>query len=289
MKVTTAVFPVAGMGTRLLPATKAIPKEMVTLIDRPLIHYAVEAALDAGIERIVFVTGRTKKSLEDHFDKNPELELILEQSGKDKVLKNIRKISDMCDVVYTRQKEPLGLGHAVLCAKDIVGDKPFAVILPDDIIYSKDKPVIKQLVEQYEMTGKSVVSLMEVPAEDTPKYGIVSIKEHINERLKVLDNMVEKPKTNPPSNLAIIGRYILTPDVMKALQEIKPGAGGEIQLTDALLKVAKEQGMLGYIFEGKRFDCGNMFGLIEAVVNFAYFREDTRDHLIKVVKELGLK
>lgn len=285
MKVRTAVFPVAGLGTRLLPATKSMPKEMVTLIDRPLIQYAVEEVIKAGVERIVFVSARSKKALEDHFDRTPELEYQLEESGKAEVLEEMKQLSTMCDIIYIRQKEPLGLGHAVLCAKEIVGKEPFAVILPDDIISSK-VPVTKQLIENYNKTGKSVVSLMEVPDADTSKYGIVKPGKEESTGLFELEGMVEKPKSNPPSNMAIIGRYILTPEVMEALETTERGAGGEIQLTDAILDVAKTQGVYGYVFEGDRFDCGNMNGLFDAVVNFALEREDLREHAINVIKDV---
>jgi len=285
MKVRTAVFPVAGLGTRLLPATKSMPKEMVTLIDKPLIQYAVEEVIAAGIDRVVFVSARSKRALEDHFDRTPELEYQLKQSGKLDVLEEMQKLSDMCDVTYVRQKNPNGLGHAVLCASDVVGNEPFAVILPDDIIMSK-VPVMAQMVEQFKRTNKSVVSLMEVPAEDTCKYGIVVPGGAVDDRLIKLEGMVEKPKENPPSNLAIIGRYILTPEVMDALRTTQKGAGGEIQLTDAILDVAVNSRVYGYKFEGKRFDCGNKYGLFEATVNFALERDDMRQHAINIIKGL---
>ncbi|WP_022852038.1 UTP--glucose-1-phosphate uridylyltransferase GalU [Limisalsivibrio acetivorans] len=287
MKVKSAVFPVAGMGTRMLPATKAIPKEMVTLIDKPLIQYAVEEALNGGIERIIFVTGRTKKSMEDHFDRDPALEQALEEAGKQKLLEEVNRISDMCDVVYVRQKEQKGLGHAVLCAKDIVGNDPFAVILPDDIILSKGS-VIGEMAKEYERTKAPVISIMRVPMDQTHKYGIVEVKEQESERLFRLGNMVEKPKENAPSDLAIIGRYVLTPDIMDELEKTGEGAGNEIQLTDAIKTIADERGVYGYEFEGKRFDCGNMDGLIEATVNFALEREDTREGILKTIRELNL-
>lgn len=287
MRVRTAVFPVAGLGTRLLPATKSIPKEMVTLIDKPLIQYAVEEVIAAGIERVIFVSARSKRALEDYFDNTPELEYQLESSGKMKVLEEMKRISEMCDITYVRQKNPNGLGHAVLCAKDAVGNEPFAVILPDDIIMSK-VPVTAQLVEQFNRTKKSVISLMQVPDEDTSKYGIVVPGERVDDRLMRLEGMVEKPKKNPPSNLAIIGRYILTSEVMDALQTIPRGAGGEIQLTDAILEVAKSSRVYGYHFEGKRFDCGNKFGLFEAAVNFALDRDDMREHAINVMKGMQI-
>lgn len=283
MKVRTAVFPVAGLGTRLLPATKSMPKEMVTLIDKPLIQYAVEEVIAAGIERVVFVSARSKRALEDHFDRTPELEYQLMESGKMDVLEEMKRLSEMCDITYVRQKNPHGLGHAVLCAKDVVGREPFAVILPDDIIMSK-VPVTAQLVEQYNRTKKSVVSLMEVPMDETSKYGIVVPGDKVDDRLMKLEGMVEKPKTNPPSNMAIIGRYILTSEVMDALETTKRGAGGEIQLTDAILDVAVSSRVYGYSFEGKRFDCGNKYGLFEAAVNFALEREDMRDFAKSILK-----
>lgn len=286
MKVRTAVFPVAGMGTRLLPATKSIPKEMVTLIDKPLIQYAVEEVIAAGIDRIIFVSARSKRALEDHFDRSPELELSLKEAGKTAILEEVDRISELCDITYVRQKTPRGLGHAVLCAREVVGNEPFAVILPDDIIMSR-VPVTAQLVSQFEQTGKSVVSLMEVPDADTSKYGIVVPGEKIGDRLMKLEGMVEKPKNNPPSNMAIIGRYILTPDVMDALVNTDKGEGNEIQLTDAILQVAKSHGVYGYRFEGKRFDCGNKYGLFEASVNFALERADMRDYAQTVLR--GLK
>jgi UTP--glucose-1-phosphate uridylyltransferase len=285
MKVKSAVFPVAGFGTRLLPATKAIPKEMVTLIDKPLIQYGVEEALNGGIERIIFVTGRTKKSMEDHFDRDPNLEAALAEAGKEELLREVRKISDMCDVVYIRQKEPRGLGHAVLCAKDIVGRDPFAVILPDDIILSK-KSVIGEMTKEFDKVKAPVISIMQVPLTDTHKYGIVKVEKQIDERLYKLGYMVEKPKTNPPSDLAIIGRYILTPEIMDELETTAAGAGNEIQLTDAIHAVAEKSGVYGYRFEGQRFDCGNKHGLIEATVHFALSRYDTRYAMMDLMSVL---
>ena len=287
MKVRTAVFPVAGFGTRMLPATKSTPKEMLTLVDKPLIQYTVEEAVNAGIERVIFVTGRGKTSMEDHFDKSPELEAALADSGKDELLETVNSISDMCDVISVRQKEAKGLGHAVHCAKDIVGDEPFAVILPDDIILSGE-PVTGQLIRQFERTQAPVISLMEVPEEDTSKYGIVQIDEHEDDRLKKLGRMVEKPKENPPSNLAIIGRYVLTPDIFEELEGAEAGAGGEIQLTDALHAVGKAKGLYGYLFEGRRFDCGNVYGYLEAILNYAADRDDLKQHLKKLISELKI-
>lgn len=287
MEIKTAVFPVAGFGTRMLPATKAIPKEMITLIDKPLIQYAVEEAIDSGIEKIVFITGRTKKALEDHFDINVELRHLLEQTGKHELLEDMKKISEMVDVIYVRQKYMLGLGNAITCVKDIVRDEPFAVILPDDIILSKT-PVTKQLIEQYNKVNRPVVSLMEVEKSETSKYGIVEIKEKIEDRFYKISNMVEKPKDNPPSNMAIIGRYILTPEVMDALSKIEAGAGNELQLTDALQYTAKYFDVYGYEFDGKRFDCGNKYGLLSATINFANEDDKLREVLKKEILNLGI-
>lgn len=288
MEIKTAVFPVAGFGTRMLPATKAIPKEMITLIDKPLIQYAVEEAIDSGIEKIVFITGRTKKALEDHFDINVELRHLLEKTGKYELLEDMKKISEMVDVIYVRQKYMLGLGNAITCVRDIVRNEPFAVILPDDIILSKT-PVTKQLIDQYNKVNRPVVSLMEVDRSETSKYGIVEIKEKIEDRFYKISNMVEKPKDNPPSNMAIIGRYILTPEVMEALEKIEAGAGNELQLTDALQYTAKYFDVYGYEFDGKRFDCGNKYGLLSATINFASEDDKLREVLIKEMSGLGLQ
>lgn len=287
MGIKTAVFPVAGFGTRMLPATKAIPKEMITLIDKPLIQYAVEEAIDSGIEKIIFITGRTKKALEDHFDINVELRHLLEKTGKYELLEDMKKISEMVDVIYVRQKYMLGLGNAITCVKDIVRDEPFAVILPDDIILSKT-PVTKQLIEQYSKVNRPVVSLMEVDKSETSKYGIVEIKEKIENRFYKISNMVEKPKNNPPSNMAIIGRYILTPEVMDALGKIEAGAGNELQLTDALQYTAKYFDVYGYEFDGKRFDCGNKYGLLSATINFANEDAKLREVLRNEIAGLNL-
>lgn len=280
MDIKTAVFPVAGFGTRMLPATKAIPKEMITLIDKPLIQYAVEEAIDAGIERIIFITGRTKKALEDHFDINVELNQQLEAAGKTDLLNDMKRISEMVDIIYVRQKYMLGLGNAITCVQDIVKNEPFAVILPDDIILSKT-PVTKQLIECYKKVERPVISLMPVAKNETSKYGIVEIKEKVDTRLSRLKDMVEKPSSNPPSNMAIIGRYILTPEVISALSKIEKGAGGELQLTDALKYTAKYYDVYGYEFEGKRFDCGTKQGLLEATINFAY----ADDNLVNTLKD----
>lgn len=287
MEIKTAVFPVAGFGTRMLPATKAIPKEMITLIDKPLIQYAVEEAIDAGIERIIFITGRTKKALEDHFDINVELNQQLETAGKTDLLNDMKRISEMVDIIYVRQKYMLGLGNAITCVQDIVKNEPFAVILPDDIILSKT-PVTKQLIECYKKVERPVISLMPVAKNETSKYGIVEIKEKVDLRLSRLKDMVEKPASNPPSNMAIIGRYILTPEVISALSKIEKGAGGELQLTDALKYTAKYYDVYGYEFEGKRFDCGTKQGLLEATINFAYVDSNLTNTLKDTIASLSL-
>jgi UTP--glucose-1-phosphate uridylyltransferase len=287
MKIRKAVFPVAGYGTRMLPATKAIPKEMITLIDKPLIQYAVEEAIDAGIEQIIFVTGRTKKSLEDHFDINVELNHLLWESGRTKLYEDMKRISEMVDVIYVRQKEQLGLGHAILQAREIIKDEPFAVILPDDIILSKE-PVIAQLIRQYERVQSSVISLMHIDDKDAHKYGIVEVETNFENRLYKLSNMVEKPKDTPISNLAIIGRYILTPDVLDILESVRPERKGEIQLTDGLRAMAKIGDVFGYEFDGHRFDCGNKVGLLEATINFAANSHELLPHLKRVVRDLGI-
>jgi len=285
MRLKRAVFPVAGFGTRMLPATKAIPKEMITLIDKPLIQYAVEEAIDSGIEQIIFVTGRTKKALEDHFDINIELNNELAKSGNQKMLAEMKKISEMINLVYVRQKEMLGLGNAILCVKDIVKDDPFVVILPDDIILSK-QPVVSQLIEKFEQYNSPIISTMNVDTAHTNKYGIIKVKESIDDRLSLLDSLVEKPKSNPPSNEAIIGRYVLTSEVMTALEEISTGANSELQLTDALNHVAKHSNVYGYKFEGKRFDCGTCSGLLEATINFANSRADLQSDLKRIIMNL---
>ena len=287
MKIKKAVFPVAGYGTRMLPATKAIPKEMLTLVDKPLIQYAVEEAMDSGIEQIIFVTGRSKKALEDHFDINVELNKILWDSGKTKLYEDMKRISEMVDVIYVRQKEQLGLGHAILCAKEIVKNEPFAVILPDDIILSKE-PVMSQLIRQFERVNGNVVSLMSITEDLAFKYGIVQVDTRLDDRLYKLSDMVEKPKDTPPSDLAIIGRYILTPDIIDILEHTRPERGHEIQLTDALKYAAKKNQVFGYEFEGKRFDCGDRIGLLEATMNFAASNPALTADYKRIVKEIGL-
>ena len=287
MKIRKAVFPVAGYGTRMLPATKAMPKEMITLIDKPLIQYSVEEAINSGIEQIVFVTGRMKKALEDHFDTNVELNKILWESGRTKLYEDMKRISEMADIIYVRQKEQLGLGHAILCAKEIVKGEPFAVILPDDIILSKE-PTTAQLIRQYERVSCNVVSLMPIDMHYAHRYGIVNIDSRVDDRLYKLSDMVEKPKDTPPSEFAIIGRYIITPDILDVLERIHSETGNETQLTDALRPSAKKGQVFGYEFEGIRFDCGEKVGLLEATINYAAGNPELLPELRRIVNKIGL-
>jgi UTP--glucose-1-phosphate uridylyltransferase len=286
MKIKKAVFPVAGLGTRFIPATKAMAKEMLPVVDKPIIQYAVEEAFAAGIEHIVFVTGRGKKALEDHFDRSFEIEHSLKAKGKDDLLKQIQELVPTTGtIIYTRQNQPLGLGHAIWCARDIVGDEPFAVLLADDLIQT-DKPVLSEMVKKFDRLRASMAAVMEVDKDQTDKYGILDAKQ-VEDDIVRINDMIEKPKPDEaPSNLAIIGRYILTPKIFEYLGEGKKGAGGEIQLTDAMKKLLKEQPVYGYKFKGKRFDCGDKVGFQMANLAFALERPDMRDKLIKFIKEV---
>lgn len=273
MQVKKAVFPVAGLGTRFLPATKSSPKEMLALIDKPLVQYVVEEAVASGIEQILFVTGRGKRAIEDHFDIAFELEALLYDKGKAAELSQVREIAEMVDIFYVRQKQALGLGHAILCAKDFVGNEPFAVLLGDDII-DADKPCLSQLLEVHSKYRGSVLALEQVPMENISSYGCVKAN-HISDRVYEVTDMVEKPKPEAaPSDLAIIGRYILTPEIFPILQNQEPGKGGEIQLTDAILKLSKDQAIYGCRFEGTRHDCGDKLGFLKATVDLALKREE---------------
>ena len=268
-KVRKAVFPVAGLGTRFLPATKSMPKEMLTVVDKPLIQYAVEEALEAGIEQIIFVTGRGKGALEDHFDISYELEATMKARGKSlAVVEGIRQKPG--SPVYVRQQEPLGLGHAVWCAREIVGDEPFAVLLPDELMVGG---FMKQMVEAYDMVGGNVIGALEVPYSETDKYGIISPGKQ-DGRLTEVTALVEKPKGKAPSNLMIPGRYILQPEVMQILDAQEPGAGGEIQLTDAMAKLIGRQPFHGFTFDGQRYDCGDKAGWLTANLALGLARED---------------
>ena len=268
-----AVFPCAGLGTRFLPATKAQPKEMLTLVDKPLIQYGVEEALGAEIPDIIVITSRGKSSIEDHFDFSPELESALEEKGKMNRLAEVKAISDLINICFVRQKRALGLGHAVNCARDVVGNEAFAVVLPDDIIMSR-VPVLKQMKDVHETLGASVLALMEVPRERISAYGVVDAEPHpyagAEGRLYKLRGMVEKPKPeDAPSNLAIIGRYILMPEIFGYLDKTSTGAGGELQLTDGLRNMLADMPIYGYVFEGTRYDAGDKFGYLEATIDYA--------------------
>ncbi len=278
MRVRKAVFPAAGWGTRFLPATKAQPKEMLPLVDKPVIQYAVEEAVAAGIEQVIIVTSSQKRAIEDHFDLNYELEHLLEEKGEIEKLRQVRHISDLAQVAYVRQKEQLGLGHAVLMAKDLIGHEPFAVILPDDVCVA-DRPVIGQLIHAYHQIHGSVVAVMEVPLEETKRYGVIAgeaVDDTINQdRLRRVTRLVEKPEPgDAPSNLAIIGRYVLTPKIFDKLEQTARGAGGEIQLTDAIEDLMEEQAVYGYVFEGTRYDAGTTMGWMKASVELALLRPD---------------
>jgi UTP--glucose-1-phosphate uridylyltransferase len=276
MRVRKAVFPAAGWGTRFLPATKAQPKEMLPLVDRPVIQYAVEEAVAAGIEQVIIVTSSQKRAIEDHFDLNYELEHLLEERGEIELLRQIRHISDLAQIAYVRQKEQLGLGHAVLMAKELVGHEPFAVILSDDVVVG-ERPCIGQLIHAYHQTHGSVVAVTEVPPEETGRYGVIggTQEEGHGGRLWKVDKVVEKPAPGEaPSNLAIIGRYVLTPKIFDKLEQTHRGAGGEIQLTDAIEALMQEQPVHGYAFEGTRYDAGTPMGWLKASVELALARPD---------------
>lgn len=289
-KVTKAIFPVAGLGTRFLPATKSIPKEIMTLVDRPLIQYAIDEARAAGIEEFIFVTAKGKSSLEDYFDGAPELEKTLCKKGKTELLKELRATDmDSGAIAYIRQREALGLGHAVWCARRLITNEPFAVLLPDDVI-SAEKPCLQQMVEQYAETGGNMVAAMEVKPEEVSSYGILSVTE-TNGRLLSVDNMVEKPALeNAPSRCAAIGRYILEPSIMNRLKDLKRGNGDEIQLTDAIAQEARDGGgVYGYTFEGQRYDCGSKSGYLKATVAFALEREELKDDLADFIRQTAAK
>ena len=286
MKVRKAIIPAAGLGTRFLPATKAQPKEMLPIVDKPTLQFIIEEAVDSGIEEILIITGRNKKSIEDHFDKSVELELELEAKGKHDLLEEVRKISDMVNIHYIRQKEQKGLGHAIHCAKSFIADEPFAVLLGDDIVYA-DKPCMKQLMEVFDEYKTSVLGVQEVADEDIGKYGIVEGK-HIEGQVYKIRNLIEKPSIeDAPSNVAILGRYIITPLIFEILEHTQPGKGGEIQLTDALRELAQKEAVYAYNFQGKRYDVGDKLGFLEATVEFALRREDLHeeflDYLVKVI------
>jgi UTP--glucose-1-phosphate uridylyltransferase len=288
-RVRKAVFPAGGLGTRFLPATKVIPKEMLALVDKPILQYGVEEAIASGIEHIIVVTGRGKGAMEDHFDISYELDATLERKGKTELLAVSRGISSMARISYVRQKEPLGLGHAVLCAKDLVGDEPFAVLLPDDVI-DADPPCLKQMIDVFNERGGSVLATMTIEGPGISAYGVLAGEQDTsNPRIYNCAGMVEKPKfEEAPSKQAIIGRYVLTPRVFELLEQTKPGAGGEIQLTDGIKALLKEEKVFGYTFEGKRFDAGDKFGMLQATVEFALKRPEFGDKFREYLKGLTL-
>ena len=289
-KVRKAVFPAAGLGTRFLPATKAQPKEMLPLVDKPIIQYGVEEAVAAGCDQIIIITGRGKQAIEDHFDVSYELEKMLEERGKTDLLKVVRQISDLIHIAYVRQKEALGLGHAVLTARELVGDEPFAVLLADDVIDS-EVPCLKQMIDVFEKTQCSVLATQVVEGPGISAYGVLAGTPvpGSNGKLYEVTNLVEKPRhEDAPSNLAVIGRYILTPTVFETLSEIKAGAGGELQLTDGLKQLLKKEKIYGYVFEGKRHDTGDKLGFLKATVEFALKRSDLGGPLREYLKTLNL-
>ncbi len=289
-KVRKAVFPAAGLGTRFLPATKAVPKEMLPLVDKPIIQYGVEEALAAGCDQIIVITGRGKSAIEDHFDLSYELEKELEERGKAELLEQVRKISGMINVAYVRQKKAMGLGHAVLMARELVGDEPFGVILPDDIIDAK-VPCLKQMIDVYNETGSSILATQEVEGKAISAYGVLDATptgKH-DGRLYAVNNLVEKPKPeDAPSNLAIIGRYVLTPKIFDMLEATEPGKGGELQLTDGIKQLLKHQKVYGYNFEGTRHDTGDKLGMLKATVEFGLKREDLGEKFRNYLKTLQL-
>lgn len=284
-KIKKAVIPAAGLGTRFLPATKAIPKEMLPIVDIPTIQHIVLEAVQAGIDTIVLITARGKEAIIDHFDEHKDLENKLLNEGKEELAERVRTASQMAKVISIRQGMPLGLGHAVLCAKEVIGDEPFIVMLGDDLVDSA-VPCTRQLVDAYEAYKKSVVALMEVPDRDVSKFGIVKGQE-IDSRNLEIEQMVEKPKLeDAPSKLAIVGRYLLTPRIFDLLEQITPGKGGEIQLTDAMERLRQEEGFIGHIFEGDRYDAGDTFGFVKANIAYALKRSDVREHLIEYMKQV---
>jgi len=289
MKIRRAVFPAAGLGTRFLPATKAQPKEMLPLVDKPIIQYAIEEAVSAGLQNLVIITGRGKNAIEDHFDVSFELERILEQRGKSDLLGLVRAVSDMVHIAYIRQKEALGLGHAVLVARDLINSEPFAVLLGDDIIESS-KPCIGQMMDIYDRHGTSIIAIMEVPAEEVKRYGIIEATPLAGEEgVFEVHDMVEKPDvSNAPSRLAIIGRYILSPGIFDALEQTGRGSGGEIQLTDGLRELLKKERILAYRFQGKRHDAGEKLGFLRATVEFALKNDELGPAFRAYLKSLNL-
>lgn len=286
MKVRKAVIPAAGLGTRFLPATKAQPKEMLPIVDKPTIQYIIEEAVASGIEEILIITGRNKRAIEDHFDKSIELEMDLKMKKKDDLLDIVENISNMANIYYIRQKEPKGLGHAVLCAKNFVGNEPFAVMLGDDVVDS-EVPCLKQMIDVFNEYKTTILGVQEVKREDVDKYGIVAHRP-VEDRIYKVKDLVEKPKIDEaPSNIAILGRYIITPEIFEILENTAPGAGGEIQLTDGLRELLKSEAMYAYNFIGRRYDVGDKLGFLQATVEFALKRDDLKYEFMKYLYRLS--
>jgi len=285
MKVRKAVFPVAGWGTRFLPATKAMPKEMLPLVDKPIIQYVVEECLDSGVKSIIMVTGRVKRAIEDHFDISFELESVLKGQGKEGLLKEVRRIALMADMIYVRRKQPLGLGHAILSAKEAVGDEPFAVLLGDDVIHDPQKPTLARMLEIYEQYNRPVIAIREVPHEQVTRYGIVGGKI-LEGGVVAISSMVEKPSVDvAPSNWAIIGRYVLPSETFDYIEETKMGPTGEIHLTDALSRLLHDGPVYGYLFPGTYLDCGEKLGYLKAMIYYSMLREDLSSALREFMRE----
>lgn len=284
MSIKKAIIPAAGLGTRFLPATKSQPKEMLPIVDKPTLQYIIEEAIESGIEEILIITGRNKKAIEDHFDKSVELELELEKKGKIELLNIVQDISNMVNIHYIRQKEPKGLGHAIQCAKSFIGNEPFAVLLGDDIVDNKT-PCLKQLIDTYEKYHTSILGVQRVAQSEVNKYGILDFMQVDNNVFKV-KNLIEKPSIEEaPSNIAILGRYIITPGIFDILENQEPGKGGEIQLTDALKVLNEREAIYAYSFEGKRYDVGDKLGFLEATIDYALKRDDLREPLTKIIKD----
>lgn len=291
MKVRKAIIPAAGLGTRFLPATKAQPKEMLPIVDKPTIQYIVEEAIASGIEEILIVTGRSKRAIEDHFDKSFELESELRSKQKEELLALVQDISNMVNIHYIRQKEPKGLGHAIYCARAFIGEEPFAVLLGDDLVVS-EKPGLKQLMEVFNLTGQSAVAVFNVPMNQVNRYGIVDASrvEGMPKGIYKVKDMVEKPEpADAPSNMAVFGRYVILPEIFKILENTAPGRGGEIQLTDALRQLLKRRDVYARVLEGTRYDVGDKLGFLRANIEFALRREDMRDEFLEYLQALGAK
>jgi UTP--glucose-1-phosphate uridylyltransferase len=288
MKIRKAIIPAAGLGTRFLPATKAQPKEMLPIVDKPTIQYIVEEAVASGIEEIIIIIGRGKRSIEDHFDKSYELEDTLLRKNKLDMLADVQKISNLVNIVYVRQKEPKGLGHAILCAKSMIGDEPFAVLLGDDIVMS-EVPCLKQVIDVFEYYNSSVVAVQTVPEEDVSKYGIIKPKgTMIESDLFHIDSLIEKPSVEEaPSKYAIMGRYVLSPKIFEILERIPMGRGDELQLTDAINELNKHQAVFAYNFQGRRYDIGDKIGFIKATIDFALSRDDIRESVLAYLQEVS--